>query len=77
MDKVPKTSKGVLFEKKVVNFKIDYSQCVNCGVCVDICPTEALSFEKNFVAPRQKFHLLNPDLVHKPRSLRVEQGFEE
>lgn len=76
-EKVPKSAKGMVFEKKVVSYKIDYSQCVNCGICIDICPTEALSFEKTFINPRQKIHLLNPDLVHKPRALRQEQGFEE
>ena len=76
-EKRPMTSKSVLFEKKVVSYKNDYTQCVNCGVCIEICPTEALSFEKNFIVPRQRFNLLQPDLVHKPRALRAEQGFEE
>ena len=76
-DKKPKTSKGVLFDKKVISYKIDYAQCVNCGICIDVCPTESLSYEQNFTVPRQKLNLLNPDLVHRPRSLRIEQGFEE
>ncbi|MDP8226353.1 4Fe-4S dicluster domain-containing protein [bacterium] len=25
--------------------KIDKEKCVGCGVCVDVCPTEALSIE--------------------------------
>ncbi len=75
-DKIPTTSKGVVFEKKVVSYKIDYNSCVNCGVCVDICPTNALSFDKNFTAPRFKSALLILDQVHRPRSLRNEQGFE-
>jgi formate hydrogenlyase subunit 6/NADH:ubiquinone oxidoreductase subunit I len=75
--KTPVTSKGVAFEKKVTSFKIDYNQCIQCGICVDICPTEALSYDKNFVVPRQKNQHLILDLVHRPRSLRIEQGFEE
>lgn len=74
--KIPTTSKGVVFERKVVSYKIDYNQCVNCGICIDVCPTEALSFDKDFILPRAKSALLVLDQVHRPRSLRVEQGFE-
>ncbi len=28
--------------------KIDKEKCVACGVCVDVCPTEALSVEGDF-----------------------------
>lgn len=77
IDRAPKTSKGIIFEKKVTSFIIDYNQCVNCGICVDICPTQALSFDKNFITPKQKSTLLAIDLVHKPRSLRKEQGIED
>ncbi len=76
-EKTPITSKGVVFEKKVTSYKIDYNQCVSCGICIDICPTEALSYEKNFIVPRQKNNLLILNLVHRPRSVRIEQGFEE
>lgn len=28
--------------------KIDKEKCVACGVCVDVCPTEALSVEGDY-----------------------------
>jgi len=28
--------------------KIDKEKCVGCGVCVDVCPTEALSVVGDF-----------------------------
>lgn len=76
-EKAPKTSRGVVFEKRVTGFKIDFNQCVSCGICVETCPTESLTNDKNFVPPRQNSRHLIVDLVHRPRVLRREQGFEE
>ncbi|MBK9293044.1 MAG: 4Fe-4S dicluster domain-containing protein [Oligoflexia bacterium] len=73
LDKVPKTAKGIIFEKKVTSFIIDYNECTNCGICVEVCPTQALSFDKNFIQPKQKQKQLILDLVHKPRSLRKDE----
>jgi formate hydrogenlyase subunit 6/NADH:ubiquinone oxidoreductase subunit I len=75
--KIPKSSKGIIFERRVTSFKIDFTTCVNCGVCVDVCPTTSLTYDKNFVAPRQDSRHLVMDLVHRPRTLRREQGYEE
>jgi len=36
-EKAPKTSRGVVFERRVTGYKIDFNQCVNCGLCVEIC----------------------------------------
>ena len=76
-EKAPKTSHGVVFENRVTGFKIDFNKCINCGVCVDICPTNSLTNDKNFVLPRQDSRHLLIDLVHRPRQLRRDQGYED
>jgi formate hydrogenlyase subunit 6/NADH:ubiquinone oxidoreductase subunit I len=76
-DSAPKTTRGVVFESRVTSFKIDFNQCINCGLCVDICPTNSLSNDKVFVSPRQDSRHLKVDLVHRPRTLRRDQGYED
>ncbi|MCC6278303.1 MAG: 4Fe-4S binding protein [Oligoflexia bacterium] len=73
-DRAPKTSKGVVFERKVTSFEIDYAKCVFCGLCVDGCETSALSYDKTLVAPKTKVSLLQVDLVHRPRAQRNEES---
>jgi formate hydrogenlyase subunit 6/NADH:ubiquinone oxidoreductase subunit I len=70
--KRPKNSKGEMFEGIISHYQIDYSKCVFCGICVDICPAESLSFDKNFVKPHLQANGLKEDLVHIPRSMRKE-----
>jgi len=77
MEKTPKTSKGVLFEQKVTSFKIDFSQCVLCGICINVCPTQSLTQSKDMPVPRTQARHLTLDLTHLPRTLRREQGYEE
>jgi formate hydrogenlyase subunit 6/NADH:ubiquinone oxidoreductase subunit I len=76
-DKAPRTSHGVIFEKRVTSFKIDFNKCVSCGICVDICPTGSLIQDKTIILPRQDSRHLVIDLVHRPRTLRREQGYED
>lgn len=76
-EKAPKTSHGMVFENRVTSFKIDFSKCINCGICVEICPTGSLTNDKNFVQPRQDARHLKIDLVHRPRPLRKDQGYED
>ncbi len=76
-EKTPKTSHGVVFEKRVTSFKIDFSTCVSCGICVEACPTGSLTTDKNFVQPRTDSRHLKIDLVHRPRTFRREQGYED
>lgn len=76
-EKTPRTSHGVIFEKRVTSFKIDFNSCVNCGLCVDACPTSSLTNDKVFILPRQDSRHLVIDLVHRPRTLRREQGYED
>lgn len=76
-EKTPKTSRGVIFEKRVTSFKIDFSTCISCGICVETCPTSSLTTDKNFVQPRTDGRHLKIDLVHRPRTFRREQGYED
>jgi formate hydrogenlyase subunit 6/NADH:ubiquinone oxidoreductase subunit I len=76
-EKAPKTSRGVIFEARVTSFKIDFNRCVNCGICVEACPTGSLTNEKQFVVPRQDSKHLVIDLIHRPRTFRRDQGYEE
>ena len=77
LEKIPKSSKGLLFEKKTTRFVIDFNKCVSCGICVTACPTGSLTFDKTFVAPRQSTKHLCLDLMHRPRALRRDQGYED
>jgi formate hydrogenlyase subunit 6/NADH:ubiquinone oxidoreductase subunit I len=76
-EKAPKTSKGVVFENRVTSYKIDFNKCISCGLCVDICPTNSLTNDKVIVTPRQDSRHLRIDLVHRPRTLRKDQGYED
>jgi formate hydrogenlyase subunit 6/NADH:ubiquinone oxidoreductase subunit I len=67
---LPKTSKGIEFERNVESFEIDYSQCVLCGICVSACSTESLTFDRRLFPPKIHAANLKVDLVHIPRSMR-------
>lgn len=34
--------------KSPTDFKVDFTKCSLCGSCVEVCPTEALRFSKNY-----------------------------
>lgn len=70
--KRPKNSKGDPFLGVISQFQIDYAKCVYCGICVNICPAESMSFDKNFSKPQFQVQSLKEDLVHIPRSMRRE-----
>jgi len=36
---------------ELTEFRIDYGLCMDCGICVDVCPTDALSWVPNSVLP--------------------------
>jgi formate hydrogenlyase subunit 6/NADH:ubiquinone oxidoreductase subunit I len=72
----PLTSAGVPFDREVENFKIDYSKCIFCGICVEKCPTDSLSFTRSFARPEEQEATLTVDLVHIPRSMRRGQNVE-
>ena len=44
------TEEGARRPKKVNvldSFDIDYSLCMYCGVCIDVCPFDALAWDEN------------------------------
>lgn len=71
--KRPVNSRGQLFESTVSQFQIDYTKCVFCGLCVNICPAESLKFDRDFTRPHYYTHALKVDLVHIPRSMRRDE----
>jgi NADH-quinone oxidoreductase subunit I len=53
-------------------YRIDYSKCVMCGICLQVCPAESLSFDKHYRKPETNINILDVDLIHVPRSMRRE-----
>ena len=45
----PKTPEGA--RVRLINvldeFAIDYARCMSCGICVEVCPFDALQWEEN------------------------------
>lgn len=39
-------------------FEIDYGLCMDCGICVDVCPTDALEWNPLSVAPTRRVDAL-------------------
>ena len=72
----PVSSAGIPFEREIESFKINYSSCVLCGLCVNSCPTQSLGFAKNFMKPEMAPKNLTIDLVHVPRSVRAGSMYE-
>jgi formate hydrogenlyase subunit 6/NADH:ubiquinone oxidoreductase subunit I len=72
----PLTSGGIPFEREVENFKIDYSKCIFCGICVEACAPKSLTFTKNFARPEDSAGMLKVDLIHVPRTMRRGQNME-
>ncbi|MEQ1876644.1 MAG: 4Fe-4S binding protein [Bdellovibrionia bacterium] len=72
----PQTSGGVPFEREIEGFKVDYSRCIFCGICVDVCPTKSLTYTRTFARPETQEKSLAVDLVHVPRSMRRGQNVE-
>jgi NADH-quinone oxidoreductase subunit I len=73
----PQTSAGIPFVREVEVFKVDYSRCIFCGICVDACPTKSLNYTRSFARPETQEKSLAVDLVHVPRSMRRGQNMEK
>ena len=57
-------------KKSVTDFKLDFTKCSLCGSCVEVCPTDALEFSKQYnLASTTKTEYLQIDLVK-----RLEEG---
>jgi len=52
-DDAPPIGGGAKARTKLVlqSFDVDYGLCMFCGVCVDVCPFDALSWEPEPVEP--------------------------
>ena len=61
--KRPTTSKGILFEREIENFQLDYNQCVFCGMSFTGCPTGHLTFPQDFLKPERLSKNMLIDLV--------------
>lgn len=72
----PQTSGGVPFEREIESFKVDYSRCIFCGICVDTCATKSLGFTRAFARPEVQEKALQVNLVHVPRTMRRGQNME-
>lgn len=68
----PKNAKGQDILGVLNSYRIDYSKCVMCGICVDICPAGSMSFDKTYKKPEGQTQNLSIDLIHIPRSMRRE-----
>ena len=66
----PMNSKGQPLQGLISQFRLDYSKCVSCGICVNVCPASSLKFERVFQPPKYQVLALKEDLVHIPRSMR-------
>lgn len=72
----PKNSKGQDILGTISQFKIDYASCTFCGLCVEKCDAESLSFDKIFAKPHYLASALKVDLVHIPRSMRKDEIYK-
>ena len=48
---------------ELVDFRIDFGICMDCGICVDVCPTDALSWVTEPLAPTVRQDLLGADIA--------------
>ncbi|MEI2729336.1 MAG: 4Fe-4S binding protein [Candidatus Nanopelagicales bacterium] len=48
---------------ELTDFRIDYGLCMDCGICIDVCPTDALAWLPVSVSSAAAASTLNTDLV--------------
>ena len=52
------------------DFRIDFARCMNCGICVEVCPFDALQWNAEFDYPENE----RAGLVH--HTDRLEQWWQ-
>jgi NADH-quinone oxidoreductase subunit I len=73
--------KGVKIEgrkgKAPTTFRIDYSKCMFCGFCVEVCPTNAIFFTRQFEGATFDYRTLIREYISPKLSLERMQLAEE
>jgi NADH-quinone oxidoreductase subunit I len=73
--------KGVKIEgrkgKAPTTFRIDYSKCMFCGLCVEVCPTDAVFFTRQFEGATFEYRTLIREFISPELSLERMQLAEE
>ena len=73
--------KGVKIEgrkgKAPTTFRIDYSKCMFCGICVEVCPTNAIFFTRQFEGATFDYRTLIREFITPELSLERMQLAEE
>ena len=55
------------------DFAIDFGLCMECGICVDVCPTDALAWRATSTRPGVDRGQLNRDLASDDESDGLDQ----
>jgi formate hydrogenlyase subunit 6/NADH:ubiquinone oxidoreductase subunit I len=73
--------KGVKIEgrkgKAPTTFRIDYSKCMFCGICVEVCPTNAIFFTRQFEGATFDYRTLIREFITPELSLERMQLAEQ
>ena len=73
------TSKGEMNQKRIDEYTIDISRCAFCGLCMDVCPKNAIVLSNNFeLSVYDKKNLFyNKNLLLKIGEVKQKEGKEK